>query len=110
MIAVSSTNHGAAKSMQRVALAFAASRYFTTPLITSVGCGRAKRDITLTPPAPWVIVESAERRDVPLMVELTARTEAAAVVEIRSNVEGRSGMLCGGNPDRRSVGSGRGPV
>jgi membrane fusion protein (multidrug efflux system) len=36
-----------------------------------------------------VFVETAERRDVPIVVELPARTEAAATVEIRANVEGR---------------------
>ena len=36
-----------------------------------------------------VVVETAERREVPLVVELVARTEAAATVEIRANVEGR---------------------
>lgn len=36
-----------------------------------------------------VTVETAERREVPMMVELAARTEATATVEVRANVEGR---------------------
>jgi membrane fusion protein (multidrug efflux system) len=36
-----------------------------------------------------VMVETAERRDVPSVVELAARTEAAANVDVRANVEGR---------------------
>ncbi len=36
-----------------------------------------------------VFVETAERRDVPIVVELAAQTEAAATVEVRANVEGR---------------------
>jgi len=36
-----------------------------------------------------VVVEIAERREVPVLVELAARTQAAATVEIRANVEGR---------------------
>jgi membrane fusion protein (multidrug efflux system) len=36
-----------------------------------------------------VAVETAERRDVPIVEELAARTEPTATVEIRANVEGR---------------------
>lgn len=36
-----------------------------------------------------VVVETAQRREVPVMVELVARTEAVATVEIRANVEGQ---------------------
>ena len=36
-----------------------------------------------------VTVETAERRDIPLVVELAGRAEATATVEIRANVEGR---------------------
>ncbi len=36
-----------------------------------------------------VVVERAERRDVPLVSELVGRTEAEADVDIRANVEGR---------------------
>jgi len=38
---------------------------------------------------PVVFVETIERREVPIVVELPAQTEAAATVEIRANVEGR---------------------
>jgi len=41
------------------------------------------------PRKPVVIVETAERRTVPIVVELPAQTEAAATVDIRANVEGR---------------------
>jgi membrane fusion protein (multidrug efflux system) len=36
-----------------------------------------------------VVVEKAERRDVPLITELVARTEAVSTVELRASVEGR---------------------
>lgn len=36
-----------------------------------------------------VLVEIAERRQVPIVIELPAQTEASATVEIRANVEGR---------------------
>jgi membrane fusion protein (multidrug efflux system) len=36
-----------------------------------------------------VMVETAERRDVPVIAELPARAEAVATVEVRANVEGR---------------------
>jgi membrane fusion protein, multidrug efflux system len=55
----------------------------------TAGCGRpAKPDVVRAPPVA-VVVETAERRDIPNVVELSARMEAAAVVEIRPNVEGR---------------------
>lgn len=38
---------------------------------------------------PEVLVETAERREVPIIVEIPAQTEAAATVEVRANVEGR---------------------
>jgi membrane fusion protein (multidrug efflux system) len=54
------------------------------------GCGKPAHPLGSRGPAPSaVVVATAERRDVPLMVELVARTEAAATVEIRANVEGR---------------------
>jgi multidrug efflux pump subunit AcrA (membrane-fusion protein) len=46
------------------------------------------------PPAQAVVVETAERRDVPIVVDLVARTEAAAEVAIRANVEGRLVETC----------------
>jgi membrane fusion protein (multidrug efflux system) len=58
--------------------------------VLNAGCGRApKQDAVRTQPVAAVAVEIAERRDVPLIVELAARTEAAATVEIRANVQGR---------------------
>jgi len=36
-----------------------------------------------------VVVETVERRQVPILAELSARTQAVATVEIRANVEGR---------------------
>jgi membrane fusion protein (multidrug efflux system) len=38
---------------------------------------------------PVVSVETAERRDVPIVLDLAAQTEAAATVEVRANVDGR---------------------
>lgn len=53
-------------------------------------CGRQAHSSAQQAPAPvTVIVERAERRDVPLVSELVGRTEAEADVEIRANVEGR---------------------
>jgi membrane fusion protein, multidrug efflux system len=55
-----------------------------------IGCGKPANPSGGNAPAPSaVVVAIAERRDVPLMAELVARTEAAATVEIRANVEGR---------------------
>jgi membrane fusion protein (multidrug efflux system) len=69
----------------------ASRRSFATMLVfLSAGCGKpgGSSDAKAPPPAT-VVVETAERRRVPIMVELVARTEAAATVEIRPNVEGR---------------------
>jgi len=68
-----------------------AGLFLTTILVLpGAGCGRPGDQGGVRPPAPAVvIVETAERRDVPIAVELVARTEAAATVEIRANVEGR---------------------
>ena len=63
-----------------------------TALLTmlAAGCGKAERLVAArTPRAATVMVETAERRHVPIIVELAARTEAAATVEIRANVQGR---------------------
>jgi membrane fusion protein (multidrug efflux system) len=38
---------------------------------------------------PVVTVETAERREVPIVLEMSAQTEAAATVEVRANVAGR---------------------
>ena len=57
--------------------------------ILGAGCARPAKRGAETPPLATVIVETAERRDVPAVVDLMARMEAAANVEIRANVEGR---------------------
>ena len=54
------------------------------------GCSRGGgRRTVRAASAAAVVVETAEKREVPIIVELVARTEAAATVEIRANVEGR---------------------
>jgi membrane fusion protein (multidrug efflux system) len=59
-------------------------------ILLGAGCGQPGNPGAARTPSPAaVVVETAERRDVPIMVELVARTEAAATVEIRANVEGR---------------------
>ena len=59
-------------------------------ILLGAGCGQPGNPGAARTPSPVaVVVETAERRDVPIMVELVARTEAAATVEIRANVEGR---------------------
>jgi len=68
------------------AISFAATAWLSVLL---AGCGAvAVRGAAQTPP-PAVAVETAERRDVPVIAELSAHMEAAANVEIRANVEGR---------------------
>jgi membrane fusion protein (multidrug efflux system) len=77
--------------MKKVRVLGAAGLALTALLtILDAGCGKAeRRGAARTPPAATVMVETAERRDVPIIVELVARTEAAATVEIRANVQGR---------------------
>jgi membrane fusion protein (multidrug efflux system) len=59
-------------------------------ILLGAGCGQPGNPGAARTPSPAaVVVETAERRDVPIMVELVARTEAVATVEIRANVEGR---------------------
>jgi len=53
------------------------------------GCGKTTAQGAARTPATVVVVETAERRNVPVTLELAARTEAAATVEVRANVEGR---------------------
>lgn len=56
----------------------------------SAGCDRPSNQGVGAPPRPpAVLVEIAERREVPITVDLPARTEAAVTVEIRANVEGQ---------------------
>src|ERR1039458_4165911 len=61
-------------------------------ILPNAGCGKQAAQGAARTPSPTVVVvvvEPAERRDVPIMLELAARTEAAATVEVRANVEGR---------------------
>lgn len=75
---------------KRCRAAGAAGLSLTTFLILfNAGCGKPGDQGAARTPSPAVVVETAERREVPIMVELVARTEAAATVEIRANVEGR---------------------
>src|SRR5664279_2441348 len=64
-------------------------------IVVNGGCGNPKDSgVVRTLPAALVVVETAERRDVPIVEELAARTEPTATVEIRANVEGRlTGMF-----------------
>ena len=59
------------------------------------GCGKPEAQGAVgTSPRASVVVETAERREVPVLAEITARTQAAATVEVRANVEGRlTGMF-----------------
>ncbi len=76
---------GASRSMRVPALV----PILAGALIAS-GCGRQANSSAMPAPAPTtVVVERAQRRDVPLISELVCRTEAAADVEIRANMEGR---------------------
>lgn len=64
----------------------------TTALVLLCGGCGSKGDpesVHTAPAATAVVVETAERREVPIMVDLVARTEAAATVDIRANVGGR---------------------
>jgi membrane fusion protein (multidrug efflux system) len=54
-------------------------------ILFSAGCGRS----VARAPVAAVEVHTAERRDIPETVELPARTEASAVVEVHANVDGR---------------------
>ena len=55
-------------------------------VVFSAGCGRS---VAQAPSVTAVEVHTAERRDIPEIVELPAHTEASAVVEIHANVDGR---------------------
>jgi membrane fusion protein (multidrug efflux system) len=58
--------------------------------VLGAGCGKPSGPGGSRAPAPSaVVVELTEQRDVPLIAELVARTEAAATVELRANVDGR---------------------
>ena len=62
-----------------------------TALLTVLlaGCGTMEMRGSAEMPLAAVVVETVERRDVPIVAELAARMEAAASVDIRANVEGR---------------------
>ena len=69
----------------------AAGLSLTTLIVAAnVGCGKSgDQGAASAPPPAVVVVETAERRAVPIVAELAARTAAVATVEIRANVEGR---------------------
>src|ERR1017187_5626587 len=60
-------------------------------ILPNAGCGKQAAQGAARTPSPTVVVvvETAERRDVPIMLELAARTEAAATVEVRSDAASR---------------------
>jgi membrane fusion protein (multidrug efflux system) len=59
-------------------------------ILLHTGCGKPTAQAAAqTPSLAVVVVETAERQNVPILLELAARTEAAATVEIRAHVEGR---------------------
>jgi len=58
-------------------------------LCSGTGCRNIKDQAGAAPTPVTVLVETAELGDVPILVDLVARTEAIATVEIRANVEGR---------------------
>ena len=56
----------------------------------NAGCGKPGAQGAIPTASPTaVVVETAERREVPIIAELPARTQAAVTVEIRANVEGQ---------------------
>ena len=61
----------------------------TFVVLLNAGCGRPGAQAAGEAPTPAVRVETAERREVPIMMELAARVEAIATVDIRANVDGR---------------------
>jgi membrane fusion protein (multidrug efflux system) len=62
----------------------------TLLVLSNSGCGKPSDQSAAAEASPAVVlVETAERRTVPIMADLAARTEAVATVEIRANVEGR---------------------
>ena len=57
--------------------------------MAGAGCAKLANRVAAQIPPTDVVVEIAERRDVPIIAELAARMEAVATVEIRANVDGR---------------------
>ena len=60
----------------------------TLAILVDAGCGKPAVQAAAGAPMA-VMVETAERRQVPIMLELAARVEAIATVDIRANVSGR---------------------
>ena len=58
-------------------------------VLDNAGCDKRGAQAAGTPSAPVVTVETAERREVPILMDLAARVEAIVTVEIFANVEGR---------------------
>ena len=61
----------------------------TFTILLEASCGKPTAQGAARTPSLAVAVETAERRNVPITLELPARMEAAATVEVRANVEGR---------------------
>jgi len=61
----------------------------TLVLLLDAGCGKPGVQADSGTLSPAVVVETVERRQVPIMLELAARVEAIATVDIRANVSGR---------------------
>jgi len=76
--------------MEKTGRRVGAIRVSLAACICFAGCGKARNQAAALPPAAAaVLVETAEVRNVPIIVDLVARTEAVATVEIRASVEGR---------------------
>jgi len=72
------------------AVGAAGLRLIAFVILFTPGCDKpTAQGAARTPSPPVVVVETVERRNVPIIFELAARTEAAATVEVRANVEGR---------------------
>jgi len=80
-------SHGEKNGLSRIA------RAVLSPLLVLViaaGCGKSGHSgAAHQPPPSVVVVETAERRTVPIVAEMVARTEAISTIEVRANVEGR---------------------
>ena len=63
--------------------------FITFLVLQNAGCDKPGAQAAGTPSAPEVTVETAERREVPILMDLAARVEAIATVDIFANVEGR---------------------
>jgi membrane fusion protein (multidrug efflux system) len=62
----------------------------TVGIVLHAGCGKPGVEAAAEASSPAaVVVETAQRREVPIILELAARVEAIATVDIFANVEGR---------------------